>query len=188
MTKTLTLQTHNSYIKRALKSTPQNALYEMIWNACDADAKNINVSFQRNEMDNVIACTIKDDGIGIDQLSLEKSFGYLGLSDKQYKLRSDSGRIYHGKLGQGRYNAVSVSRHVDWETIYSRDNKFYQYTIQIFSEDEKQIIVSEEKELNNVSDTGTTVKIEFQEKKGKVFNDLDNTIKELVIHFAPYLK
>lgn len=188
MTKTLTLQTHNSYIKRALKSTPQNALYEMIWNACDADAKNINVSFQRNEMDNVIACIIKDDGIGIDQLSLEKSFGYLGLSDKQYKLRSDSGRIYHGKLGQGRYNAVSVSRHVDWETIYSRDNKFYQYTIQIFSEDEKQIIVSEEKELNNVSDTGTTVKIEFQEKKGKVFNDLDNTIKELIIHFAPYLK
>ena len=182
-----TLETHEKYIDRALNATPLNAIYELIWNACDADADEIHISFTKDDMDNITSCHIEDNGTGIDHARLEANFRYLGTSDKQYQAKSPQGRIYHGKLGQGRYNAVSVAQFVKWDTIYKRDGKFYKYSITILSSDKKHILATADSEVN-ATQTGTDVELCFLEKKGKVFNQLEEVIEDFVIHFAPYLK
>lgn len=185
---TMTLVTHKNYIDRALKATPQNALYELIWNSCDADADNININFTRNEMDNVVSCRIEDDGTGINRADLEKNFGFLGLSDKQYKDKTQKGRLYHGKLGQGRYNAVSVATSIKWDTIYDKGGKFFSYSIIIDALDKQHIRISAESESPTAKHSGTVIYVEFLEKKGKAFNELGDTIEQFVTQFAPYLK
>ena len=66
MAEIIKLLTHEDYIDRALRVTPQSAVFELIWNACDADATEIKVSFTRNEMDKVVGCFVEDNGCGID--------------------------------------------------------------------------------------------------------------------------
>lgn len=183
----LTLETHENYIDRTLKATPLAAIYELIWNACDADANEINISFKKDDMDNIVSCRIEDNGMGIDHARLEANFRYLGTSDKQYQSKSPKGRIYHGKLGQGRYKAVSVAQFVKWDTIYKREGKFYKYSITISSSDKKHIVATSDSEVN-ATQTGTTVEVCFLEKKGKAFNELSEVIEDFVAHFAPYLK
>ena len=187
MNNVLTLETHEKYIDRALKSTPLNAIYELIWNACDADADEIYISFTKDDMDNIVSCRIEDNGTGIDHTRLEANFRYLGNSDKQYQTKSARGRVYHGKLGQGRYNAVSVAQFVKWDTIYKHEEKFYKYSITISSSDKKHIVATADSEVN-ATQTGTAVEVCFLEKKGKAFNELGEVIEDFVAHFAPYLK
>lgn len=188
MPKTFEVVTHDNFIDRELKSPPQKALYELIWNSCDADADNIEIIFRRNECDQVVTCIVKDDGIGIDYSLLERNFGFIGYSDKQYREKTDKGRIFHGSLGQGRYNAISVASYIEWQTVYQKDEKKYRYTIKISPEDKIHVTATDVVEISDTSSTGTIVKIEFLENKGKVFNDISLAIEEFVANFAPYLK
>lgn len=187
MGKVIKLETHKDYMDRALSTTPQNAIFELIWNACDADATEINVSFSRNDMDQIVSVSIVDNGCGIDFSKIEEKFGLLGFSDKALREKTDLGRFYHGRLGQGRYNALSVSTIITWATIYKLDDKYFKYTIEINSKNKQEIVISEIQEVFNVN-TGTKVVVELLDKKGSAFNDRENFEKELVSVFAPYLR
>ena len=119
--KSISVQMTPEHFDRSIKGSPKEAIKELIWNACDADAKNIEVSFAYGGIEgseHVSDIFIRDDGHGIPYEYVEEYFGKYGCSQKSLSNKSPGGRIYHGKLGQGRYKCLSIANFIEWETLY----------------------------------------------------------------------
>ena len=51
--KSVNVEITQEHFDRSIKGSPKEAVKELIWNACDADAKNIEVSF---DYDGIARC------------------------------------------------------------------------------------------------------------------------------------
>lgn len=87
------------------------ALSELIKNAYDADAENVEVIFDE------INCKIiiKDDGLGMEQYQIEKLL-HIAKSNKNYGEIRSNGRIVQGAKGLGAMSAFKFGNLVKWET------------------------------------------------------------------------
>lgn len=190
--KSINVELTQEHFERSIKGSPREAIKELIWNACDADAKNIDVSFSFDGMENVSDIYIKDDGHGIEYDRAEEYFGKYGRSQKTYSEKSPGGRVYHGKLGQGRYKSLAIGNFVDWDTIFkSKEDKLLRYHIQINSGSRMDIRISDSLESVTDRDTGTIVHIhgvpEVQIHSVNKLSENKDVVPELLSTFAPYL-
>ncbi|MFA5507911.1 MAG: ATP-binding protein [Vulcanimicrobiota bacterium] len=145
-----------------------SALAELVWNAIDADAKNIRVGWQENEMMGVDTITVEDDGHGIsfDEKDLGgHPFASLGDSQKHtVNHQSPEGRILHGRFGKGRVRALALGGVITWDTVYAkteRTNRRYQVRGVV---GEATLHVSAPK--NSKKTPGTVVTVEHVSEKG----------------------
>jgi DNA mismatch repair enzyme (predicted ATPase) len=169
------------------KCKPVIALSEFVWNALDADASNIDIKFMRNELASIESITISDDGCGISFEELNETFGKFGSTYKKYKMKSPGGRVYHGKLGNGRYKGFAIGNSITWESTYksAQDNKNYYFQIVGQNNDLKDYFITDKKISIN-RNTGTKVTIDdIDENICKI--DTDEVIEELGTMLAPYL-
>ena len=161
--KSMNIEITQEHFERSIKGSPREAIKELIWNACDADAKNIEVSFSYDGMDGyemVSDIFVKDDGHGIAFESIEEYFGKFGRSQKTYSDKSPSGRIYHGKLGQGRYKSLTAGNFVDWLSVFSdKTGTLLSCEIKICAGSRMDISYSEAPEKTDADHTGTIVHI-----------------------------
>lgn len=193
--KSISVQMTPEHFDRSIKGSPKEAIKELIWNACDADAKNIEIKFEFDGfqgIENVSDIYVCDDGHGVPYESVSEFFGKYGRSQKSISDKSPGGRIYHGKLGQGRYKCLSIATFVDWKTVFADNSgKHYKYEIRINSNSQMDIDFSEVVEPADELTTGTTVHLHgINDEKNAVINKLaDNEvmIPELLSTFAPYL-
>ena len=89
--KSVNVEITQEHFERSIKGSPREAIKELIWNACDADAQNIEVSFGYDGLpgaETVSDIYVKDDGHGIPVDCIEEYFGKYGLSRK-----SGNGRL-----------------------------------------------------------------------------------------------
>ncbi|WP_282700744.1 ATP-binding protein [Streptomyces sp. CC219B] len=97
---------------------PVGAVEELIWNAVDADAENIVVSLERNDLGGVDRVRVQDDGSGMSGEHCEEYFRPIGAS---WKKRSQGSpvkkRALHGKNGRGRVRAFALGTHVRWTSV-----------------------------------------------------------------------
>ena len=63
--KTITVQVREDHLETVAKSKPMTAIAELIWNALDAEATEVNVRFQLNELDGLEAIQVADNGTGL---------------------------------------------------------------------------------------------------------------------------
>ena len=90
---------------------------ELIWNALDADATEIEVEFVRTpELDGIEEIRVVDNGHGIPYSTVSDVFGALGGSWKQAKRQSPSGRPLHGRDGRGRFRAAGIGGRMRWRS------------------------------------------------------------------------
>ena len=115
----ITLRVEQDHVEGVAKlNDPVGAVIELIWNALDADAMNVRVSIERNELDGVAKVLVADDGHGMASESCSSHFDKLGGSWKKTALVSrDKKRAMHGRNGQGRVRAFALGQHVRWTTI-----------------------------------------------------------------------
>lgn len=194
--KSLELNMTTELFDRSIKASPKEAVKELIWNSCDADAKNIEVSFEFDSLilgNKISTVIVKDDGIGIPYERLEDIFGRYGRSDKTYNHKSPNGRVYHGKLGQGRYKCFSIGSYLKWKTVYkAEDSKKYCYEISINSGSRLNVDYSDAPELvdDDIS-TGTIAIVTgtLDDNIGLISKIADNSIMipDILSTFAPYL-
>lgn len=91
-----------------LAAQPTTAILELIWNALDADAGVVEVSFASNPLDGIEEIRVTDDGHGITHAEAITAFGTLGASWKLSATRTRSGqRALHGKHGRAFAPAAS---------------------------------------------------------------------------------
>jgi hypothetical protein len=109
--------------------TPFPAIFELIWNALDADANTVHVKLVQNELSGLEKIIVEDDGHGIPFDDSEDLFANLGGSRKRRGGRSPGGRILHGQRGEGRFRAFGLGEYVEWHTVYLNDGKTHQYSI-----------------------------------------------------------
>ncbi|MFF0759472.1 ATP-binding protein [Streptomyces sp. NPDC003737] len=115
----ITLRVEQDHVEGVAKlNDPVGAVIELIWNALDADATNVAVEIEQNEIDGVSKVIVSDDGHGMPSEACPSYFDKLGGSWKKTKLVSlDKGRSMHGRNGQGRVRAFALGQHVRWTTI-----------------------------------------------------------------------
>ncbi|MEK7632500.1 MAG: ATP-binding protein [Patescibacteria group bacterium] len=132
---------------------------EYVWNGFDAGAKSVNINFKTdNIFDSVNEISISDDGSGIPYQLLEGKFKPFFESEKARLNDPQHRSLPHGKNGIGRLTFYTFAREATWETIYSKNDKKFSYTIKITqkslenyegSHDEQKEVATEK--------TGTTV-------------------------------
>ncbi|MEM1112905.1 MAG: ATP-binding protein [Pseudomonadota bacterium] len=184
--KKLKIQVKPGHLKKVASGAPKTGLCELIWNALDADASNIDVHF----IDGVFGIDrvlISDDGTGIPYEDAEQLFIGLGDSWKITGKQTPSGRFLHGQEGQGRFKAFTIGRVADWKVVYKdTDDKFYEYTIEGINDSIDEFALSPHTKTDQRK-TGVTVEISDLHKHSHVFSQ-DKALEELVPVFALYLK
>ena len=193
--KSVNVEITQEHFDRSIKGSPKEAVKELIWNACDADAKNVEVSFDYDGIagaESVSDIYVKDDGHGIAIDRIEEYFGKYGRSQKTYSDKSPGGRIYHGKLGQGRYKSLAAGNFLDWDSVFRDESgTLLHCEIHINSASRMNISYSETADKAEAEHTGTTVHIHGipDEKIGFITKMAEpmETIPDLLATFAPYL-
>jgi sensor histidine kinase regulating citrate/malate metabolism len=84
----------------SVSGKPLTGLLELVWNAFDADATEVEVSFESNKLDGPVKIRISDNGGGIDPDHVKTYFGSLGGSWKQSKRQTPLKRVLHGSQGK----------------------------------------------------------------------------------------
>ncbi|RJL15828.1 ATP-binding protein [Paracoccus siganidrum] len=143
----------NDHIQRITTAKPLAAISELIWNAYDADAREVKVELEAGQLTKLGVIRVVDDGIGIPADEVEKFFKSLGGSWKKRAIKTDGGRAIHGEKGQGRFKAFALGERVTWVS-YHAGKKF---SISGEKSDLKRFTISD---TIPSSSTGCTVEIE----------------------------
>jgi len=191
----MNVQLSTEHIERNIKGSPRDAIKELIWNACDADATFIDIKFETDgfeEVKNIQKVIIKDNGHGINYEKLTELFGAFGCSNKTYSTQSPDGRIYHGKLGQGRYQSFSIGNNIKWDSVYKDDDgDKYKFTIYFDAINRMKVTYTSKDKVGVDTDTGVTVEIDgiTDESESRVNQLLNREVmeNEILSTFAPYL-
>jgi integrase len=79
----LNVQLDPQHLERLTAATPLTGVMELIWNALDADAEEVEVTLVRNPLDGIEEIRVKDDGHGMTFEEASATFGKLGGSWKK---------------------------------------------------------------------------------------------------------
>lgn len=165
-----------------------SALAELVWNAIDADAKEVRVDWEENSMMGVESITVSDDGHGIafDEKDFSTHpFASLGDSAKHtVNHQSPQGRILHGRFGKGRIRALALGGVIVWDTVFPKTAKTKKrYTIKgVVGEASLQLSTPK----NSKKETGTTVTVEHVSEKGNTL-DAKSVRRRFSLIFSEHL-
>lgn len=96
-------------------SNEESAVLELIKNAYDAQALEVNISISRNQI------IVEDNGIGMDRSKILEAWMHVGKSDKDYIVGyGESARILAGSKGVGRF---AIARLGAKACVYTRMDK-----------------------------------------------------------------
>ena len=90
-------------------------ILELIKNAYDAGASKLNLIFKKSEITGRLMLEIIDDGSGMNENDIRQAWMHVGKSTRDYK-DSDTGRIFAGSKGIGRFALARLGESVDMFT------------------------------------------------------------------------
>ena len=187
MSKQIYVQAQADHIASLSKAAPVSAIEELIWNALDAEAREVRVDLITNVLGAVEAIRIADDGSGIDVLRADSTFGSLGGSWK----RNGTGtatlkRSLHGRHGRGRFKAFALGTHVEWRTTVRIGGELLSYSIS--GDIENPGVFTLDSAGGSGPATGTEVFISNARVNCDSLLNAGETVQVLAAKFALYLK
>lgn len=187
--KEIYVQAQADHIASLFKATPVSAIEELVWNALDADAREVKIDLITNSLGAVEAVRISDDGTGINIAESESTFGSLGGSWKR-RAAEESAQLHrrlHGRNGRGRFKAFALGGRVEWRTtVRAADGSLKSYVIS--GEAERPGVFSLEDAANPGPGTGTEVYIYNANVNCDSLLAAGETVQTLAAKFALYLK
>ena len=184
--KQIYVQAQADHIESLFKGAPLMAIEELVWNALDADAKEVKVDLITNPLGAVEAVRVTDDGTGIDALKAEQTFGNLGGSWKRMgKGTAFANRRLHGRHGRGRFKAFALGLHVEWRTTMRAGDALLSYKL---SGDADRPGVFDLEDAPAAVTTGTEVYVTNVRATVDSLLDAGETVQNLAAKFALYLK
>lgn len=184
--KQIYVQAQADHIESLFKGSPLAAIEELIWNALDANAREVKVDIITNALGAVEAIRVSDDGTGIDALKADQTFGNLGGSWKRtFKAPIVNGRVLHGRHGRGRFKAFALGMHVEWRTTMRAGDDLVSFKLS--GDAEKPGVFNLEDAPRGVA-TGTEVYITNVKATTDSLLNAGETVQNLAAKFALYLK
>lgn len=139
------VEVQSDYLEKIAKAKPLNALSELIWNSLDADATEVRVSFQYNDLSAMSGIVITDNGVGIAFADAAACFRRLGGSWKRAgALTKGQGRFLHGQDGRGRFKALALGRIAEWEITYKKGEELWTFKIALDANNIGQVRITDE--------------------------------------------
>lgn len=184
----LYLEAGEDHVERlAHENDPVRAVVELIWNAVDAEATEIDVVLEKDQWDAVTKVAVTDNGHGIDREDLASTFGRIGGSWKRLTAKTKNGkRGLHGKRGEGRLRAFALGCRVAWVS-YSVDVTGQLQRVEITgSTSRRHVFPTDSKPAAGVP-TGTTVTAWNDSQRSLAVLETSQTLSVLRSHFAPVL-
>ncbi|MBF0430863.1 MAG: ATP-binding protein [Fibrobacteria bacterium] len=183
---TIQVDVQHDHISKLASISPEKALAEIIWNALDAESRNVTVEFERNELATQ-QIRIIDDGHAFNRTEAATLFSFLGGSWKRNIHKSPNiGRFIHGQGGQGRFRAFGLGNMVEWTSVYTDGLKKFSFKISGSIENIKSFNITEPHEVDSDAPTGVTVTISNIDKNQKFFEE-DVALEKITPIFALYL-
>ncbi|MBR2982435.1 MAG: ATP-binding protein [Kiritimatiellae bacterium] len=186
MSKQIYVQAQADHIESLFKAAPLSAVEELVWNALDADAREVKVDLITNPLGAVDAVRVADDGTGINVLRADSTFGSLGGSWKREGKGTElSRRRLHGRHGRGRFKAFALGGIVEWRTTMRVGGELMSYRIR--GEEDRPGVFELDAAARGTS-TGTEVYITNVKANCDSLLDATETVQNLSAKFALYLK
>jgi len=187
MSKQIYVQAQPDHIKSLFKGSPLAAVEELIWNALDADAREVKVDLLTNPLGGVDAVRVSDDGTGIDVLKADATFGSLGGSWKRLdqSVTAESHRRLHGRHGRGRFKAFALGCHVEWRTTVREGGELLSYRLW---GDANRPGIFDLESVDQGPSRGTEVMITNVRANCDSLLEASETVQNLAAKFALYLK
>jgi hypothetical protein len=191
MQQTIDVEVQPDFLERLATARPVQALAELIWNAFDAEGKDVRVVFDRDALNFVRAIRVTDDGHGIPYDDAPALFKNLGGSWKRERKRSrNESRHLHGEEGKGRFRALALGRVVDWNVTApntdTADAPLVRYTITINRDRSRQATISDASPAPEGATSGVEVVVSELLKQWQI-EDSDEAKNELTGIVALYL-
>jgi hypothetical protein len=187
MSKQIYVQAQADHIASLAKAAPLSALEELIWNALDADAREVQVDLITNALGAVEAVRIADDGAGIDVLRADATFGSLGGSWKRGATQTENAhRRLHGRHGRGRFKAFALGGHVEWRTTTFTAGERLSYVLS--GDIERPGVFELAPDAASTRATGTEVYVTNVRATCDSLLSATETVQALAAKFALYLK
>ena len=174
------------HLASLVKATPVGAVSELIWNALDAEATevNVNLNYLGDTLLDII--TVQDNGLGIHPDLLSSTLSEVGNSwKKKANITPNKKRTLHGKQGKGRFQPFALGNIVEWDTAYEENEKLYEFSLSANYADIKNFRFFDPIESDKGA-TGTTVTISNISKTFPSLED-DNAQQRFTEEFALYL-
>ncbi len=185
--KQIYVQAHADHIASLAKGSPLAALEELIWNALDADAREVRVDLVTNALGAVEAVRISDDGTGIDILKADATFGSLGGSWKRNETETEgTHRRLHGRHGRGRFKAFALGSHVEWRTTVRVGGELMSYVLS--GDSANPGVFDLESAAQPGPGTGTEVYVTNASVNCDALLQASDSVQALAAKFALYLK
>lgn len=193
MTRDIRVQAKADYIASLSHASPLAAIEELVWNALDADAREVKIDIIQNALGAVEAIRISDDGAGVDIDRIDNTFGGLGGSWKKGRAMTIAlKRRLHGRHGRGRFKAFALGGHVEWRTtramVASGGVGSSQLASYVISGDLQTPGLFRIEEVNPGFATGTEVYITNVRPTADSLADAGAVVPALAAKFALYLK
>ena len=193
MIRDIKVQAKADYIASLSHASPLAAIEELVWNALDADAREVKIDLIQNALGAVEAIRISDDGAGVDVDRIDSTFGGLGGSWKKGRAMTVAlKRRLHGRHGRGRFKAFALGGHVEWRTtraaVASGGTGSSQLSSYVISGDLETPGLFKIEETNPGFATGTEVYITNVRPTADSLTDAGTVVPALAAKFALYLK
>ena len=189
MTKDIYVQAKADHIASLGRATPLGAVEELVWNALDADAREVRVDLVQNALGGIDAVRVADDGTGIDILRSEETFGSLGGSWKLQDAGTTASyhRRLHGRHGRGRFKAFALGTHVEWRTTIRKEGGGLMSYV-LSGDLSRPGVFDLDESAKPGPATGTEVKITNIKATCDSLLNAAETVQTLAAKFALYLK
>ena len=188
MTKDIYVQARADHVASLASASPLAAVEELVWNALDADAREVRVDLVTNALGGIDAIRVTDDGTGIDILRADETFGSLGGSWKRTEGATTVSlhRRLHGRHGRGRFKTFALGSHVEWRTTMRAGGDLLSYTL---SGDATEPGVFHVVPADGTGPaTGTEVFVTGVHANAESLSDAAAAVQTLAAKFALYLK
>ena len=188
MTKDIYVQARADHVASLASAAPLAAVEELVWNALDADAREVRIDLVTNALGGIDAIRVTDDGTGIDILRADETFGSLGGSWK----RTDGAttamrhRRLHGRHGRGRFKTFALGSHVEWRTTMRAGGDLLSYTLSGDASEPGVFHVAPAAGTGPA--TGTEVYVTGIHANADSLSDATAAVQTLAAKFALYLK
>jgi hypothetical protein len=184
MSKQIYVQAQADHIESLFRGSPLSAVEELVWNALDANAREVRVDLVTNPLGAVEAVRVADNGTGIDARQADRLFGYLGGSWKR-DFRGSEQRMLHGRHGRGRFKAFALGSDVEWRTTTRIGDQLLSYKLS-GTADKPGVFDLEDAPAGSAP--GTEVYVTNVRATVDSLLDAGETVQDLSARFALHLK
>ncbi len=189
MSKNLEIHVERDHLISLTKVNGTTAIAELIWNSLDADAKNIEIKYIKNEI-RIDSIEVIDDGHGIAIDTALKAFQSLGGSNKKFSVFSPGHRALHGKEGKGRLKVFALGDLVTFSSSYYDSNidRYKFFSIKMDKSQINRAFVSDQIENSEINKSGVQVTIDNIDQDNALSVFAEKGLNNLEEKFAVYYK